>query len=328
VSARVLAGRRAVVCAYGEVGCASLEALLEVGVEVALVVTHQDAPDETCWFRSVREIARGAGIPTIAPADVNDPSVRSEVAAAAPDFLFSFYFRRMLGRPLLELARRGALNLHGSLLPRYRGRCPVNWVLVRGETRTGVTLHYMDEKPDHGPIVAQHEVEIVRDDTALRLSHKLAAAAHQLLREVVPRLVEGSAPCNPQDHDRATYFGGRTPADGEIDWTQSAEQVRNLVRAVTAPWPGAFSRLGGRKLMVWWAETGPAAAARAPGDLWIDATHAPWVATGDGAVELSRVGWEGDPALPGRSWVRREAVCGGERFERDPAPGRVDRRWA
>jgi UDP-4-amino-4-deoxy-L-arabinose formyltransferase/UDP-glucuronic acid dehydrogenase (UDP-4-keto-hexauronic acid decarboxylating) len=303
------------VCAYGEVGCASLEALLEAGMAVPLVVTHEDAPGEACWFRSVRELARGAGIPVIAPAEADAPDVRSRLAAAEPDFLFSFYFRRMLGRPLLEIARRGSLNLHGSLLPRYRGRSPVNWVLVQGETRTGVTLHYMDEKPDHGPIVAQRAVAIERDDTALLLTRKLAAEARELLREVVPLLVEGRAPRIPQDHSRATYFGGRTPADGEIDWRQPAERVRDLVRAVTAPWPGAFARLRSRKLMVWWAETGERAPAREPGEIWLAGDHTPWVAAGDAAIALAQVGWEGEPAQPGGSFARREALRSGERFE-------------
>lgn len=305
---------RVAVCAYGEVGHVCLGTLLELGVDVALVVTHRDAPGEKQWFGSVRERAQAAGVPVIAPDDVNAPEPLAALAAARPDFLFSFYFRQMLGRPALAVAPRGALNLHGSLLPRYRGRAPVNWALARGEARTGVTLHYMDEKPDHGDIVARRAVAIERDDTALSLTRKLAAAGSALLREVVPALDAGTAPRVPQDHARASYFGGRRPEDGRIDWRLGAESIRNLVRAVTDPWPGAFSWFRDEKLMIWWAEAGALAGPRAPGEIWLDDAGTPRVATGAGALALSRVGREGQTAQDGAAWARAERVRPGERF--------------
>jgi methionyl-tRNA formyltransferase len=308
-------GMRAVVCAYGEVGAASLETLLELGVDVALVVTHEDAPGERLWFRSVRDLARGAGVRAIAPPNVNAPEALATVAEAAPDFLFSFYFRHMLKRPVLALAKRGALNLHGSLLPRYRGRAPVNWVLIEGETETGLTLHYMDEKPDHGDVVAQRAVAIARDDTALSLTRKLAGAARDLLRVAIPQLAAGTAQRLAQDHARSTYFGGRRPEDGAIDWRAPAERVRNLIRAVTDPWPGAFTSLRSRTLSIWWAETAPIDAPRPPGELFFDAGGAPCVAAGEGALALARVGWAGAPAEDAREWARRERICAGERCE-------------
>jgi methionyl-tRNA formyltransferase len=303
---------RAIVCAYGEIGWASLSTLLALGVEVPLVVTHDDAPGETRWFRSVRDLAREAGVRAIAPRDVNTPETLALLAAADADFLFSFYFRQMLKRPALALARRGALNLHGSLLPRYRGRAPVNWVLIEGETETGVTLHYMDEKPDHGDVVAQRAVPIDRDDTALHLTQKMAEAARELLRDAIPRLAAGSAPRTPQDHARATYFGGRRPEDGEIDWRQPAERVRNLIRAVTHPWPGAFTSLRSRRLMIWWAETAAQHAPRPPGEIFFAVDGAPLITAGDGALSLHRVGWaDADPA-GARLWARSEQLRAGE----------------
>ncbi|TMA23686.1 MAG: formyltransferase [Deltaproteobacteria bacterium] len=304
---------RAVVCAYGEIGAAGLETLLELGVDVALVVTHEDAPGERIWFRSVRDLARAARVHTIAPRDVNAPEPLAIVADTAPGFLFSFYFRQMMKRPLLALAKRGALNLHGSLLPRYRGRAPVNWVLIAGETETGLTLHYMDEKPDHGDVVAQRAVAIDRDDSALSLTRKLAVAARELLRDAIPKLAAGTAPRIAQDHARASYFRGRRPEDGAIDWSAPAERVRNLVRAVTDPWPGAFTSLRSRRLLVWWAETAPPGAPRRPGEIFFAADGAPCVAAGDGALALARVGWAGEPAEDARSWARREAIRAGER---------------
>jgi methionyl-tRNA formyltransferase len=306
---------RAVVCAYGEIGAASLETLLELGVDVALVVTHDDAPGEQIWFRSVADLARRAGVQTIAPANANAPEPLAVVAAAAPDFLFSFYFRHMMKKPLLEIAKRGALNLHGSLLPRFRGRAPVNWALIEGETETGLTLHYMDEKPDHGDIVAQRAVAIARDDSALTLTRKMADAARELLRDAIPKLAAGTAPRIAQDHTRSTYYGGRRPEDGAIDWSAPAERVRNLVRAVTDPWPGAFTSLRGRTLAIWWAESVPLDVARPPGELFLAAGGAPCVATGDGALALVRLGWSGEPPEDAVAWARREQIRAGERCE-------------
>ena len=304
---------RAVVCAYGEIGAASLETLLELGVDVPLVVTHDDAPGERIWFRSVHALARTAGLRAIAPTDVNAPDPLAQLVEAKPDFLFSFYFRHMLKEPVLALAPRGALNLHGSLLPRYRGRAPVNWVLVHGEHETGVTLHYMDEKPDHGDVVAQRAVAIARDDSALSLTRKLAAAARELLREAIPRLAVGTAPRIRQDHTRSTYYGGRRPDDGAIDWRAPAEHVRNLIRAVADPWPGAFTELRERRLCVWWAELGPLDAPRAPGELFFGRDGAPCIAAGDRAIALARVGWVGEPAEDARTWAQRERIRAGER---------------
>lgn len=302
------------VCGYGEVGFACLDELLRLDMDVPLVITHRDSPGETIWFRSVAERARKAGIRTLLPDDVNGAESVREIAAAAPDLLFSFYCRQMISPEVLAIPRAGALNLHGSLLPRYRGRAPVNWALLHGETETGVTLHYMDPRPDHGDIVAQRAVAITRDDTALSLTHKLADAARGLLRETVPLLVAGTAPRRPQDHRASSYFGGRSAADGEIDWHRDAESIRNLVRAVTAPWPGAFTYFRGAKLYLWWAETGTGGGTGAPGELLVSADGRPFVAAGQGSVELVRVGAAGATPESGADWVRRQGVASGERF--------------
>lgn len=306
-----------VVCAYGEVGHEALAELLDLGADVGLVVTHEDAPDENIWFRSVADLARSADVPLVTPADVNTEASVAAIAAVQPDFLFSFYYRLMMKPRVLTLPARGALNLHGSYLPRYRGRAPVNWVLVNGERETGVTLHEMDEKPDHGAIVAQRRIVIERDDTALSLTRKLAAEGRLLLREVYPKLIDGTAPRMPQDHRGASYFGGRKPADGEIDWTQPAESIRNLVRAVTAPWPGAFTTLDGRKVLVWWVETRAAGSAQAtPGTVVTDASGAGalLVATGDGLLEIRSVAWDGGETMNGSLWARVAGLAPGARF--------------
>ena len=236
---------RAVVFAYHNVGVRCLRVLLAHGIDVPLVVTHADDPDETIWYASVAATAAECGIPAITPDDPNAAEVVARVAAAAPEFVFSFYYRKMLKAPLLALGRRGALNMHGSLLPRYRGRAPVNWAVLRGETETGATLHHMTVKPDDGDIVAQSAVPILPDDTAREVFDKVTVAAELTLFGAVPNILAGTAPRRRQDLAQGSYFGGRRPEDGIIDWTQPVAAIHNLVRAVAPPYPGALTSVGG-----------------------------------------------------------------------------------
>ena len=157
----------------------------------------------------------------------------------------------MLRKEILGIPPLGAMNLHGSLLPKYRGRAPVNWVLVKGETETGVTLHFMTEKPDAGDIVGQAAVPIAFDDTAFTLFGKMEESASRLLADLLPRIANGQIPRRPNDLSHGSYFGGRRPEDGRIDWSRPAVEIYNLVRAVTRPYPGAFTELAGEKLTVW-----------------------------------------------------------------------------
>ncbi len=201
---------RAVVYAYHNVGVRCLKVLLAHGVDVPLVVTHEDSPGETLWFDSVAAAAADYGLATIRPADPNAPAQVARIAALKPDFVFSFYYRKLLQAPLLALPARGALNMHGSLLPRYRGRAPVNWAVLRGERETGATLHYMIEAPDAGDIVAQTAVPILPEDTAREVFDKVTVAAEITLDAALPALVAGTAPRIRQDPAQASYFGGRT----------------------------------------------------------------------------------------------------------------------
>lgn len=301
---------RSVVFAYHDIGVVCLEALLDGGDEVSAVFTHADDPGEEVWFRSVRGLAERRGIPVFAPESVNTPEWIARVRAVAPDFIFSFYYRRLLGAELLAIPTRGALNLHGSLLPRYRGRCPVNWVLIHGERETGVTLHYMEVKPDRGDIVAQRAVPITDDDTALTLFRKLTVAADQLMRDTYPLLRGGCAPRIPQDQRVASYFGGRKPEDGRIHWEQSAANIRNLVRAVTHPYPGAFALWQGRKLFVWEAQRVDAVAAGTPGKV-VAIDDGIVVQAGEGAVRITRAQWDNDAEATGAECARRGGIAEG-----------------
>ncbi len=241
---------RAVVFAYHNVGVKCLQVLLNHGIDVPLVVTHADNPAETIWFDSVADLATRHGLAAITPDDPNQAATVERVRALRPDFLFSFYYRNMLAPPLLESPARGALNMHGSLLPKYRGRVPVNWAVINGEQETGATLHYMTVKPDAGDIVAQQSVAILPDETAADVFGKVTAAAAAVLDRSVPGLIAGTAPRIKQDLTRGSYFGGRKPADGRIDWRQPAARVHDLVRGVAPPYPGAFTPINGRTLRI------------------------------------------------------------------------------
>ena len=234
---------RAVVFAYHDVGVRCLQVLLAGGVDVALVVTHDDDPAENIWYGSVRALCRERGIATAVYPDPADPALLAAVRTARPDFLFSFYYRHML--PASVLAVAPAFNMHGSLLPQFRGRAPVNWAVLHGADRTGATLHEMTVKPDAGAIVAQTAVPILPDDTAFEVFGKVTVAAEQTLWGVLPALLAGTAPRRDNDLRQGGYFGGRKPADGRIDWRCDAQTVYNLHRAVAPPYPGAYTEVGG-----------------------------------------------------------------------------------
>ena len=242
---------RAVVFAYHNVGVRCLATLLRHGVEVPLVVTHEDNPNETIWFESVAALAAQHNITVITPDDPNIDDVIAQVQAAQPDFLFSFYYRNMLKAPLLSIAKRGNYNMHGSLLPKYRGRVPVNWAIIHGESETGATLHAMTEKPDNGAIVAQEAIPIGPDDTAQDVFNAVTGAAARALDRVLPALQAGSAPHRPQDLTQGAYYKGRKPEDGRIDFSWGAQRIHNFVRALTHPYPGAFADAAGKRLLLW-----------------------------------------------------------------------------
>jgi methionyl-tRNA formyltransferase len=241
---------RAVVFAYHDVGVHCLNALLDGGIEVDLVVTHQDDPKENVWFGSVAKLCEAKKIPCITPQADQLIDLIPQIEQLAPDYVFSFYYRYMIPAKLLACAKIAALNMHGSLLPKYRGRAPVNWAILHGETQTGATLHLMEAKPDAGDIVAQLAVPIGPDETATEVFSKVSQAAVDVLTQVLPRLMQGNVPKTPNLLSQGSYFSGRKPADGQILWDQTAKQVHDLVRAVAPPYPGAFTQWQGQQMIV------------------------------------------------------------------------------
>ena len=282
---------KAVVLAYNNIGCEGIKALLGNGFEIQAVFTHKDDPNENIWFQSVAELASEKGIPLYAPANINHPLWVAKIKKMNPDFIFSFYYRDMVGKDILGIPAKGCINLHGSLLPKYRGRCPLNWAVINGEKETGVTLHYMTEKPDNGDILAQEKFAIGANDTAKDVHMNATRAAAKLLKAALPKLRKGTLKAVKQDEKKATYFGGRKPEDGAIDWGKTASEVRNLVRGVTRPYPGAFSFLGEKKYIFWDVSEARGAAKAFPGTVL--SVNPLTIACGKGAVTVNYAQQEG-----------------------------------
>jgi len=241
---------------YSEVGYATLEMLLARGVHVVGVFTHLDDGHETQWFRSVPKLAAEHSLPIFTPDSLKDPGWVDTIRTLQPDLILSMYYRNMIPTRLLDLAPLGAFNMHGSYLPRYRGRAPLNWAIINGEDHTGVSLHVMVKEADAGDVVDQEKVLIGPEESVATVIPRVREAAVAVLGRQLDGLLAGQAPRTPQNHALATYFGKRTPEDGRIDWTKPAHEVFNLVRAVTRPFPGAFTDVTwegkNRHLLVWW----------------------------------------------------------------------------
>ena len=304
-------GYDAVVFAYHDVGVRCLGVLLAHGVNVRLVVTHRDDPGENVWFESVERLARANDIEVAAPDDPNAPAFLARVQEISPDFIFSFYYRRMLSPALLASAMRGAFNMHGSLLPKFRGRAPVNWAILEGEDTTGATLHEMTQKPDAGRIVDQMAVPILPDDRAVDVFRKVTFAAEMVLDRSLPAVLDGMAPMHEQDLAAGSYRRGRSAEDGRIDWSLAARRIHDLVRAVAPPYPGAFTELGGKRLRL--MRTHVESAPRTPGraTLRFDGRHLIARCADGGVLRILECDLDGKPL---------DAAAFAELFGREPVP--------
>lgn len=306
-----------VVFAYSEVGYRCLEALLDRGVNVTAVITYTDSPSEEIWFRSVADLARSRGIEPWLNLDLSDKETFKAIKALKPKIIFSFYYRDLIPEKILKLPKLGAFNMHGSLLPRYRGRACINWAIVNGETETGATLHRMTERADRGNIVDQEVVSIGQRDTAKDVFMKVADTATEILNRCLDSIESGEAKGVPQDDSLATTFGGRGPEDGLIRWEQSSKRIYDLIRAVTHPYPGAFSFFLDKKVFFWWGTPMEGTSLGQPGSvLSLDPLV---ISTGKGNLKVERVQFQGEEEIDGPSFARAHLRLGAT-FTAEPKP--------
>jgi methionyl-tRNA formyltransferase len=307
---------KAVVFAYHEIGSVCLEELIDFGTEVSCLFTHEDDAGEDIWFRRPSEVARQRHIPVHTPGHLKDGDWITRISSMKPDTIFSFYYRHMIPVEILNIPRIGSFNLHGSLLPRFRGRAPVNWVLVEGEQETGLTLHCMVEKPDAGDIIVQRRVAIAFEDTAYTLFMKMVDEARILMREVLPELEHGTFQRIPQAGlGPSSYRGGRRPEDGLVSWERDALSIYNLSRAVTHPYPGAFTHFRGKRLFIWKSYPGESTRDTRPGS--VVSGRPLLVSTGKGLLRLLSVQLEGEQEMDGEAFAAthdiENTILGGDR---------------
>jgi methionyl-tRNA formyltransferase len=299
-----VSNKRLLVFAYSELGHACLKYLLENGENVVGVYTHTDAPGESIWFESVLALSKSYSLSTRTAENLNDPAELSHIKNLKPDLIFSFYYRNLIPKDVLKVPSLGAFNMHGSFLPYYRGRAPVNWAILKGETRTGATLHVMVEKADQGDIVDQEAVPIGPDDTTAIVQRRVTQAAVDVLRRQINNLKAGTAPRHPQNHAVASYFGRRRPEDGRIDWSKPAQEIHNLIRAVTHPFPGAFTDIENKKTYIWSSRLSPDIPSTSKSGTLIVKNNRCYMVCGDGALlEIIRAQQTGDVETDGVMWA-------------------------
>jgi len=301
--------KRLLVFAYSELGHACLKFLIDRGEKIVGVYTHEDTSTETIWFPSVKRLCTEFDVPVSTAEDLKSHAAQNILFGLKPDVILSFYYRNMIPKAVFEKAHLGAFNMHGSLLPKYRGRAPINWAVLKGEKETGATLHWMVDKADAGDIVDQEAVPIQLDDTAAIVQAHVTEAAVKVLARQIDNLKLGMAPRRPQDSVKASLFGRRTPQDGQIDWSKSAQATHNLVRAITHPFPGAFADVIGHKTFIWktkpvdnvFKDTGSGSLVFQDNRLFI--------VCGDGrTLEALRIQREGEDELDGTQFAEKYLV--------------------
>ena len=268
---------------------ASLEALLKSDDVVVGVVTQPDRPKgrgQVLTPSPVKLLAQREKIPLLQPLKMKDPEFIQTLAGWKPDLIAVTAFGRILPPAVLSLPPRGCINVHGSLLPKYRGAGPIQWAIINGERETGITTMLMDEGMDTGAMLLQEAIPITDDDTAGTLSPRLAELGGRLLVETIARLKAGTLVPTPQDSSQATMAPLLKKEDGIIDWTLPAVTLANRVRGL-APWPGAYTSVpGGDRWTIWRAQAIPGPATKPPGVVMEVTSEAIHVATGEGVLAL------------------------------------------
>jgi methionyl-tRNA formyltransferase len=303
---------RIVFIGTGEIGVPTLRALLNSEHEVVAVVTQPDKPvgrEQRIESPPIKKAIAKTKIPTLQPSRIKDQEAIAEIRGLTPDVIVVVAYGQILPRDVLEIPRLACLNLHASLLPRWRGAAPIQAAIAAGDCETGITAMFMDEGLDTGDILLQRKIEILPNDTGGSLHDRLAQIAPEALIESLRLLAAGNAPRVPQDNARATYAPKLKREDGEIDWSESAEAIEQKIRAYN-PWPGAFMKVGDQNLKVFSASVvdfsgQPGEVLRTDKDLII--------AAGKAALSLAEVQLEGKRRMTAAEFLRGHGALVGVR---------------
>ena len=237
--------------AYHNIGVSGLKKLIKYNYELKLVVTHIDNKTEKIWFKSVSNLCREKGIRFLYYEKTSFSKLLKIINLIKPEYIFSFYFRKIFPREIIGLANVSFMNMHGSYLPNYRGAAPLNWQIICGERKGGVTLHKVNEKIDAGEIICQKSFRINKKDNPVILSKKINKKSELILEEVLPNIKSKIKNAKKQVLKGSKVFKKRKPEDGKIFWKESAIKINDLVRGITNPYPGAFTFYNNNKITIW-----------------------------------------------------------------------------
>jgi methionyl-tRNA formyltransferase len=295
---------------------ATLEALLKGPDPVAGVVTQPDRPagrGQQSVKSPVRRLAEASGIPVVAPEKIRDPGFLDTLAGWSPDVIVVVAYGRILPRSILELAPQGCINVHYSLLPKYRGAAPIPWAIMNGEERSGVTTMRLVEKMDAGPIFLQQEVFLSKDETTASLTEKMVPVGTGLLLETIARLKAGEISARAQPEEGVTFAPMIKKEDGAINWNDPASASERRVRAFS-PWPSAYIYWRGKLLKIHRAAVVATERHGAPGEVLRADAGGLWVATSSGALSLEEVQLENRNRLPAAEFLKGARIKKGERL--------------
>jgi len=300
-----------------QIAAVTLEQLIQGPDPIAGVVTRPDRPagrGQKSIPSPVRRVAESRGIPVVAPEKIRDPELLETLKGWNPEIIVVVAYGRILPKTILDLAPYGCLNVHYSLLPKYRGAAPAAWTIIKGESTAGVTTMKLVEKMDAGPIYLQEATEVASDETTGSLQAKLTPIGARLLLETLRRLKLGSLMPQEQEESRVTFAPLLKKKDGLIDWTQPAMMIEQRVRGFD-PWPGAYSHIGGKLLKIHRAKLVTADLAGSPGEVMRADTDGLWVATSSGFLGLEEVQLENRKRLSGVEFLRGARIKPGDRLQ-------------
>ncbi len=279
----------------------SLRALKDLGFRISLVVTTPDKPKGRGLQLSspvVKEEALRLGLPLIQPESIKDQGFIEKISAISPDFIVVAAYGKILPPQLLSIPKKAPVNVHASLLPKYRGPAPIQWAIINGERKTGVTTMIMDEGVDTGPILLQREIEMLPDENAEELEKRLSIIGGELLIETLDGLFSGAIKPIPQDHEHASYARFIKKEDGNIDWHMDAEAIHNRIRGLQ-PWPGAYTFIGETMLKIYVSKViDREVSSIFPGTVIAAEGNGLKVATGKGIIAILEIQREGKRRLP------------------------------